>query len=121
VQTLHEWWLVALDADGREMTRTDLKGWEIGDRIRYGGHPLRVAANGTAWVESGHSLLRIASSGEYLDRLEHDDAPRCQAARQAGAIAAGALDPDSLDGAEAGRPVEQRPIASSRGRQADGV
>jgi hypothetical protein len=73
VQTLHERWLVALDAGGRETARTDLRGWDVRDRIRYGGHPLRVAADGTAWVEAGHSLLRIASSGECLDRLDLGD------------------------------------------------
>lgn len=67
VTTVHERSLVALDADGRELSRTGLAGSERVDRIRYGGHPLRIATDGSAWVESGQSLLRIAADGECID------------------------------------------------------
>ncbi len=65
------------------------------------------------------ALTALAPVGAV--HLEHDDAPRRQAARQAGAIAAGALDPDPIDGAELGGPREQGLIAARGAGQADAV
>jgi hypothetical protein len=65
-----ERWIAALDKDGQEISRASLRGWEVGDRIRYSPHPLRIAEDGTAWVESEHRLLRFASDGSQLASIE---------------------------------------------------
>ena len=95
------------------------------DRLHRTVPALRRAA-GTAGLRSPRGAHRIEGVGLARPspvlpvravHLHHPDPSRRDAAGQAGAVAAGALDPDQAHRPEPAQPVQQRRVASRGGRE----
>lgn len=72
----HGRWVAALDDRGHELSRVSLGPLSDATRRTPGGSSLRVADDGSAWVDADGQLLRVAPDGTVLASLgvgEPDD------------------------------------------------
>jgi hypothetical protein len=111
------WLIAAVRASGGTATRRPERPDRLDDAVASlgwgGGHPSQHRAGGGLGVDRVGPAALVAGAPVWPVDLHHRDVLVQQVAGQAGAVAAGAFDPDGVEAAVAAQPAQQLPVATA--------